>query len=373
MRPDIINAPALQDAIDKLLEDAPLALQTYMSALRPALRRALETHDSVRRARRRKSDPDWAQAKFAQGQTLYRFFPDDFLDWEVEDWAEELGPLAEVVSARGPGWREAASFLRGLPHQDRSLDDLRREARGLLRRAESAALRARRDEALRQPANVAVKSLTGTRCVSVQDIIRLGREAGNCLTDNEEHWKTFVEGQTDVWSLRQEGRLIAVIEAAQDGRVTEVLGPGNQPIGPAEAGPVASFCRAAGLTLTGSGSNLRPEFADPAVIDRRVVRLGRRIAVYSEWPTAVRIDLSVTAGNENGRRASFGEPCGIDRTLALSFDPARSCAEAVLGDDDPRDAIRRFGRKRLRRIVGTVAMGDVLPSLVQHRLLAMAA
>lgn len=226
---------------------------------------------------------------------------------------------------------------------------------------------------LRQPAVVPVGSLTGTRCVSVDDIIRLGREARNCLADQEGLWSAFVEGRTDVWSLRDGGRLVAVIEASQGGRIMEVLGPANRPIGLAEAGLVARFCMTAGLTLPGPGSNLLPEFADQAVIDRRTVRLGKRVAVYSEWPTAVRIDLSVKAGGADVMRALYGDGAGIEHTLALSFDPALSCAEAIMGDDNPREAIRRFGRKNLRRIVGTVAMGDVNPSLVQHRLLALAA
>lgn len=129
MRRDIINAPTLQDAIDKLLEGAPPALRDHITALRPVLRRLFETHHSVRIARPRKSDPDWAQTKFTQGLTLYRFFTEDFLGWEVEDWADELGPVAEMASAGGLGSREAAAFLRGLPHGAwKSIDDLRSEA-----------------------------------------------------------------------------------------------------------------------------------------------------------------------------------------------------------------------------------------------------
>lgn len=91
MRPDIINAPALQDAIDELLEGASPALQSHRPALRAGLRRALESHESVRKALRRKSDPDWAQSKFAEGRTLHRFFRDDLWDWEINGLELEAG------------------------------------------------------------------------------------------------------------------------------------------------------------------------------------------------------------------------------------------------------------------------------------------
>lgn len=369
MRPDIINAPALQDAIDEFLEGAPPALRG-LPALRAALQKGLEKHESVRKARRRKSDPDWAQRKFVEGRTLHRFFRDDLCDWEINDLFDELAQVVEISTGGGALAAEAAAFLRRLAHSREGVDDISASAHALLRRAETAALRARRHEALRQPVDVATASLVGTKCVSIEDITRLGREARNCLADNEEYWKSFASDRTDIWSLRNGGRLVAILEARRDGRVTEVFGPRNAPIGLAAVGQVAAFCQAAELELEGAGLDLLPDFAGPPLIARRVVPLKSRIALYAEWPTAVRIDLSDKAGD---RWAFLGSQEGPDRTLALSFDPALSCAEMILGAADPRKVVKRFGRKQLRRIVQNIALDQAEPSLVQHRLLALAA
>lgn len=57
MPPDIINAPELLGEIDAQLGRAPPSLRHHLPALRVCLRGALERHDSVRKARRRKNDP----------------------------------------------------------------------------------------------------------------------------------------------------------------------------------------------------------------------------------------------------------------------------------------------------------------------------
>ena len=80
-------------------------------------------------------------------------------------------------------------------------------------------------------------------------------------------------------------------------------------------------------------------------------------ALYAEWPAAVRIDL--------------GGPKG--RVLSLTFDSAKPLARALREGDDPTEAVARFGPKALRRIVARVAMAQAEPTLVQHRLLALAA
>lgn len=94
--------------------------------------------------------------------------------------------------------------------------------------------------------------------------------------------------------------------------------------------------------------------------------LGKRIAIYAEWPTAVRIDLS----DSSSRMATFG---GSTEALALSFDPDRRCGESALEQGDPRQSIACFGRKRVRRIVRAIALDQTAPTLVQHRLLTLAA
>ena len=73
MRRDIINAPALQQIIKDALEGGPPALQDYRPLVRAYLQRVAEDHHSVKRARRRQSDPAWTHPKFMSGHTLYRF------------------------------------------------------------------------------------------------------------------------------------------------------------------------------------------------------------------------------------------------------------------------------------------------------------
>ena len=70
---DIINAPALECAVNTALEGFPDTLQSHQSQFRTYFRRAATGHNSVRQAKKRKSDPDWAVAKFNNGCTLYRF------------------------------------------------------------------------------------------------------------------------------------------------------------------------------------------------------------------------------------------------------------------------------------------------------------
>lgn len=362
MQRDIINAPTLKEEIDRILGNAPLALQAHFPTLRAGLRRAMETHDSVRKAHRRKSDPEWAQVKFAEGRPLFRFFPDDLHDWEIEDLLDDFARLATIAAEGGPLAREVGRFLRGLAHGRKDLGDLGGAARRLLKRRENVVLRANRHRALRQPNSVVAGSLNGVRCVSIEDIIRLGREARNCLADTQEYWKSFFEGQTDIWSLRNGDRLVAVLETDQNSTVKGVFGPANEPTGPAEAHGIARFCEVAGLSLERTDLDLLPEFAAPAVVDNRVILLGRRVAFYSEWHEAVRIDLCEGMGRS--RRL---------QTLTLAFDPRLTCAEEILCGRDRRVAIERFGRKKVRKIVQEVALSQAAPSLVQHRLLALAA
>ena len=87
---DIINAPVLHSQAEAVLAAAPAALRA-VSEVGVWLRRALEQHESVMRARRRKDDPAWAQRKFAEGRPLFRFFPGKFDDWDIDPALRSLG------------------------------------------------------------------------------------------------------------------------------------------------------------------------------------------------------------------------------------------------------------------------------------------
>ena len=368
MRPDIINAPVLQEKINALLVDCPPTLQDYIPTLRPCFRKAVERHDSIRKARRRKNDPTWARDKFENGHRLYRFDPKRLDDWEVEDVLDDLGKLAATIPLGGSVADEAKAFFRGLPHQQISLEEIGRGARNLIRRAEFLALQARRDEQMRPKARVTALPLVGQRCESIKDIIRLGREAKNCLTDRTEYWEKFAADQIDIWHIRDGNRLVAILEVKRaQNCVVEAHGPSNKAIGIQDVRHVALFCAEAGFNIGPDCDGLLPDYTAPFLVEPRLVEIGKQIAIYAEWPTAVRIDMSAT--RVRGRRR-FG---GTTETLMLSFDPDQACGASALGENDPRQAISVFGRKEVRKIVRAIALTQVAPSLVQHRLLALAA
>lgn len=370
MSRDIINAPALQEAIEEALSDAPPALRAYQSGLRAYLRRATESHKSIRKAHCRKNDPSWAQTKFDEGRVLYRLYEKDRdeLIEDIRNQYDELGQVA-VMAREGcaPIQRDAAAFLKSLPHRRGDIRDLGREAWSLIDQAETAALRARRHEVIRPPAHIAAGSLRGIRCVSINEVAQLGRNAQNCLSDNEEYWKQFASGEIDIWSLYNGDRLVAALEVKRaTNKVAEAFGPSNATIGLHDVREVTQFCMVAGFGIGRECEGLLAEFATSFLVEPRLVEDGKRIAIYAEWPTAVRIDLS----DSGSRMAMFG---GSTETLVLSFDPGRRCGESAFEQGDPRQSIARFGRKRLRRIVRAIALDQTAPTLVQHRLLALAA
>lgn len=368
MRPDIINAPALQEKINEIIDRCPPSLQDYLPELRACFRKAVERHDSIRKARRRKNDPTWARNKFDNGHTLYRFDPRRLDEWEVEDVLDDLGKLAAIIPRGGVVSDEAKAFFRGLPHQKISWEEIGRHAQDLNERAVFLALQARREQKLRPKTRVTALPLVGQRCESIKDLVRLGREAKNCLTDRKEYWEKFAANLIDIWHIRDENRLVAILEVKRNQNlVVEAQGPLNRAIEIQDVRDVALFCLKAGLTIGPSCDGLLPGYSEPFLVEPRLVEVGKQIAIYAEWPTAVRIDLSATR-MVRGRQRFIGTA----ETLMLSFDQDKPCGASAFGENDPRLAIGVFGRKKVRKIVRAIALTQVAPSLVQHRLLALA-
>ena len=370
---DIINCAALWSAIAAALEGLPPALQIYHPALKTYFHRSSDQHDSIRKARRRKADPGWAHQKFDNGQTLYRFDEsrrEDLFE-TIRDQFCNLVKMAVLAQDRAqPMAREAGAFLGGLSHQrDGDLEGPGRGARNFLQYAQLAALKARRHQTLREPAERLAGTLTASRCISLDAIIRLGRSAQNCLSESSDHWEDFVSGKIDVWSLCDDVRLVAVLSINQaTHQVIEAKGPRNRSIAPRYIHDVARFCREGNLGISKDCEGLLAEYAERPVLGPKIVVLGDCVAEYTEWSDAVRIDV----GNEGGdiSALTFAEPSAI---LSLAFDPAVSCATEIIEVRDPRHAISTFGKKRLRKIIKTIAMNETTPTLVQHRLLALTA
>jgi hypothetical protein len=370
MRPDIINAPALQNAINELLEGGtPPSLQGHITALKSCLRKAAENHCSVRKARRRKKDPAWAQQKFNDGHTLYRFNKsDEWLDHDIKKLVEELNKVAEIALEGGVLSGPANAFLRGLSHSGHGdMDELLSSSNELVNRAEMATYRAQRHDVLRDPACIVVDGFIGSLCVSIDEIIRLGREAKNCLVDSRNYWKGFRARDHDFWAVRQGNRLIAILRVERhENRVVEALGPENRTISLNDVRQVATFCKEAGLQIGTTCDGLRAEYAAPFQVDPTPVKIKGYFAIYAEWPTAVRIDMR----KEDTSSLSIFHR---NKVLELSFSPQRSCLDMVFEGDDHLYEVKKFGRKKIRKILGHVAMSQTEPTLVQHRLLALAA
>ena len=367
---DIINAPALECAVDNALEAIPRNLQSRQHELRAYFCRAATGHDSVHQARRRKSDPGWALSKFDGGRTLYRFIDQegDTLIDAIRELLEELSDVEKIAANRQlPIAREAEALLRGIPHRKDDMRSFGRAVWNVIRRAQTAALRARSHEVLRSSAELADGNFIGIMCVSLNDIVRLGREARNCLADSEQYWERFIAGKVDIWSLRGPSGLIAVLEI-EGTRVTEILGPKNTTLAVEQAHRVACFCDHVGWIIDQNCEGILSEFAGPVVVSPRHIVIGKRVAVYAEWKNAVRIDVSNKA-----KHNAFASRFGDENTLVLAFDSERPCADEIINGSDPRKAIKRFGTKKLRKIMREVALGHVDPTLVQHRLLALAA
>ena len=366
---DIINAPALQSAIDDALEGLPPALWGHRSALRAGLAKAAERHASVRMAKRRKCDPGWAQRKFADGNRLYRFHERERNDLiqEIKDQFEDLAQVGVLAKGDGPLRADAAAFLRGLPHRDDDLYEIGKAAWQIFERARVVALRSRRHEVLREPAQMPSGELIATLCISIDAVIRLGRDARNCLANSEAHWRRVADGHSDIWSIREGDRLVAVLEVARDDRrVVEAQGTANAAISARDIHPVAQFVRAAGFDVDEECYGLLPEFAQAPIVGPTIIVVKRRVALYVEWPLAVRIDIS---GENDFARLGLTK----STTLALAFDPNLSCAEDLLATPSLDAEIRRLGRRNVRRIVQAVALAGPAPTLVQHRLQALAA
>lgn len=380
MARDIINVIAFHAAIEGALESLPATLQCHRRTLKTYFHRTTDHHRSIRKAHRRKADPAWAQRKFDEGLTIYRFDESrrknliENIRWEFDN-LERVAEL-ERDPNRTAAWK-ATAFFRGLGHRRGDFGDLADLTWNFLARAQSAALKARRYEILREPAENMTGSLVASRCISLDAIIRIGRSADNCLSECEDRWKEFIFGTIDIWSLSEDDRLVAVLAVKRaSNQVVEARGPLNKEIALCHVHDVASFCRKANLSISERCQGLLVEFAECPVVGPKIVLLDDCIVEYAEWPNAVRIDwssalrMNILDENEKISEVRFTNSHSI---LSLAFDPASSCAREILDGRDAREAITAFGEAAVRKIVKTIAMDEIRPTLVQHRLLALTA
>lgn len=74
-------------------------------------------------------------------------------------------------------------------------------------------------------------------------------------------------------------------------RIVEARGPRNSAISSQDVHEVAAFARSAELTWDADCDGILPDFADEPIIGPQMITLGGKVAFYTEWSTAVRIDL----------------------------------------------------------------------------------
>jgi len=269
---------------------------------------------------------------------------------------------------------KATALLRGLAHRRDYFGDLGVITENFLAQIQSAALKARRHEILRAPAESVTGSLVASRCVSLDAIMRIGRSADNCLAESGDYWTDFVSGTRDIWAFREDARLVAILAVSRSlNEVLEVRGPRNRKIAFRHIRDLALFCRERNFTIWESCEGLLAEFAECPVLGPKVIVFDDCVVEYAEWSNAVRVDWSsaveTSVADENDE-IWFKKPQAV---LTLAFDPASSCAREILDGRDFGKAITAFGEATLRKIVKTIAMDQATPSLVQHRLLALTA
>lgn len=168
--------------------------------------------------------------------------------------------------------------------------------------------------------------------------IGLGRSLENCLTEGEDYWERFASGKIDIWSLREDTRLVAVLASRWSIEPTS-RSPGSTQQDPfcAPHSGHGPFCQAAGISIPDDCEGL--------------------LAEYAEWSNAVRIDITDQADPDY-----HGWPFSIRHiVLSLAFDPALSCAREKLVGRNLPDAVKSFGAERLRKIVQTIAMDETTP------------
>lgn len=243
MYPNLIDAPALFAAVEEALANAAPPLKPWRSYLRNPLYRALLARAIPATAKRRRSDPEWAQRAFDRKERLYRL--GDRLDAvaaKLPDLMDDLTRIGSISSRpEHPMRMEATRFLRSLPHWKPEVVRRGRRKTGFhpqlhwlamefLDRADTAWCRVYRGVHFGEPCVRQIGALTGTRCTSIDEIVSLGREARNCLADIHQTHLQFYRGREEIWSLRAGDDLVAIlrVELEPEPVITELLGPGNE-------------------------------------------------------------------------------------------------------------------------------------------------
>lgn len=169
---------------------------------------------------------------------------------------DHLVEIASVARDDGHPLRtEAAALLRSLPHAGRPASGpnapIIARIRGFHRRARTARLREMRHNPICAPEASHAGSLTGTRCTTINAVMNLGREAGNCLASPMKRHLGIEAGEEDIWALRSPERLVAVLAIrTEPRRLVELSGRDNEIGVSGHGGDLADWCQAAGVMVS---------------------------------------------------------------------------------------------------------------------------
>ena len=259
MRRNFIDHPRLDSAIALQLSLTSPPLGPYIETLTRLLLRHLPDMRLGERALPELEDPRWAHEKAEQGARLFRLGTEGELEARrmICEFLIDFEALVQISADPTHSYSDyARRHMRGALHWKPGQDDSYPSPRisqhlGLdrfLSRAHKAKQRAQGGRPFARPAIVKAGKLTGTRAVSYAEIVSLGREAQNCLSDDWTVKKKIRLGR-DIWALRAVNRVVAVIEVDETGTICELRGVANADSIAGHGADLVSWCQKAGLKV----------------------------------------------------------------------------------------------------------------------------
>lgn len=244
MRRNFIDRPRLDGAIVLQLSLTSPSLHPHIDTLSRLLHRYLPEMPLGERALPEQDEPEWAHEKAEQGALLFRLGPEGELEARriIGEFLMHCESLIQIAGDETHPYRNnARRCLRGASHWKPGRNDNDAVPRlsgylGLerfLSRAHKAKRRAQGDRPFTRPAIVTTGKLIGTRAVSYTEVISLGREAQNCLSGDRIAKEKIRLGH-DIWILRAEDRIVAVLEVDDTGTICDLRGFAN-------AGSIAGY------------------------------------------------------------------------------------------------------------------------------------
>lgn len=255
---NLIDTVELHALIDRELAGAPSILSPWLPGVRRFLRKQFPSPDHATLARPSSLDPEWVRMRFAQGERLHRLGRQGLrrTGLDLGEMVDRLVEIAAVASEPGHPLRpEAAALLRSLPHARRRANGRAAPAvaqvNAFSHRARTALIRATRHQPICAPETICAGLLTGARCTTMDEVLNLGSEAGNCLASPMKRHLGIQAGEEEIWALRSPEGLVAVLAIRLDPRrLVELSVLDNEAGMSGHGADLANWCRAAGVMVS---------------------------------------------------------------------------------------------------------------------------